>query len=248
MSPSNAVPFISSIVHPTDFSAASERAFAHALALALLRRTSLKLLHVTSDPHRDWSAFPAVRATLERWGLLKHGSSQEQVFGELGVRIGKLAISSYFPALAVVEYLDDHPTDLLVVATEGREGVARWLHGSVAEAMAQVDENDDVIRACRCRARNRVAGRRPSDAQQRADSGRSFTPNPSAAIEFARRAAEILGEGNVTITLLHVGAEADMPQVRAEDGTGWRFERVRREGDPVEEIVQAADQSTPSSS
>jgi nucleotide-binding universal stress UspA family protein len=241
MSQSNAaVPFISSIVHPTDFSAASERAFAHALAIALLRRTSLKLLHVTSDPYRDWSGFPAVRTTLERWNLLKPGSSQEQVFAELGVRIGKLAISSHFPALAVLNYLDDHPTDLLVVATEGREGVARWLHGSVAEAMARWTRTMTLFV--------------PADAEREivalADGNLTLnnvlipidhSPDPSAAIEFARRAAEIIGEGNVTITLLYVGAEADMPQVRAEDGTGWRFERLRREGDPVEEIVRGAE-------
>jgi nucleotide-binding universal stress UspA family protein len=217
-------PFIESIVHATDFSAASERAFAHALAIALLRRTSLTLLHVTSDPDRDWSQFPAVRATLERWNLLKPGSSQKQVFDEVGVRIGKIAIPSHFPALAVLGYLDGHPTDLLVVATEGREGVARLLHGSVAEAMRNIVSLADGNLTL-----NNVLI--PVD----------HAPDPSAAIEFARRAAEIVGDGDVTITLLYVGADADMPRVQAEDGTGWKFKRMRREGDPVEEILQSAD-------
>jgi nucleotide-binding universal stress UspA family protein len=240
MSQNSAIPFISSVVHPTDFSAASERAFAHALAVALLRRTSLTLLHVTSDPHRDWSGFPAVRSTLERWNLLRPGSKQEQVFEELGVRVGKVAIPSHFPALAVLNYLDGHPTDLLVVATEGREGVARWLHGSVAEAMARWTRTMTLFV--------------PADARREivslADGDLTLNnvlipvdhqPDPSAAIEFARRAAEVVGEGNVTITLLYVGAEADMPHVQAKDGTGWRFERVRREGDPVDEILQVAE-------
>ena len=39
--------------------------------------------------------------------------------------------------MAVADYLHRVPTDLLVVATEGREGAARWLRGSVAEAMAR---------------------------------------------------------------------------------------------------------------
>ena len=55
------LPFLQSIVHATDFSPASEQAFAHALALAVLRRTSLTLLHVTNDDHRNWTSFPAVR-------------------------------------------------------------------------------------------------------------------------------------------------------------------------------------------
>ena len=62
-------------------------------------------------------------------------------------------------------------------------------------------------------------------------------PDASEAVEFARRAAEIVGDGNVTITLLYVGAEADMPRVHAEDGAGWTFTQMRREGDPVKEIL-----------
>ena len=60
------VPFVQTIVHPTDFSAASERAFAHALGVAILRRASLTILHVGSESQTDWSRFPGVRAMLER--------------------------------------------------------------------------------------------------------------------------------------------------------------------------------------
>jgi nucleotide-binding universal stress UspA family protein len=66
--------FIASVVHPTDFSPASQRAFAHAMAVALIRRASLTLLHVSSDGTGEWSGFPAVRETLERWHLLSRGA------------------------------------------------------------------------------------------------------------------------------------------------------------------------------
>ena len=56
---------------------------------------------MTSDAPRDWSGFPAVRKTLERWKLLEQGSAQEAVFEKLGVSVKKLAIQSLFPALAV---------------------------------------------------------------------------------------------------------------------------------------------------
>src|SRR6185436_20503578 len=92
--------FLESVVHATDFSPASERAFAHALAIAVLRRTTLTLLHVTSDGHRDWTGFPAVRKTLERWKLLPPGSKQEDVLAAVGVRVSKIEISSRFPSLA----------------------------------------------------------------------------------------------------------------------------------------------------
>ena len=115
-------PFIRSVVHATDFSAADERAFAHALGVALLVGAKLTILHATPDPSADWSGFPAVRKTLERWKLLEPGSPQEAVFAKLGVSVRKMALESRFPALAVAQYLEKDPADLLVVATEGREG------------------------------------------------------------------------------------------------------------------------------
>ena len=90
-------PFIGTVVHPTDLSPASERAFAHALAVALVRRARLIILHVSADDRPDWGEFPAVRATLERWGLLGPGSSRGAVFEQLGVKLTKRTISGRFP-------------------------------------------------------------------------------------------------------------------------------------------------------
>lgn len=232
-------PFIRSVVNATDLSAADERAFAHALAIALLRQAQFTILHVSSGAADNWGEYPAVRKTLERWQLLKAGSAQEDVFDKLGVRVRKLTIESRFPALAVTQHLDSQPTDLLVVATAGREGVARWLQGSVAEAMARWSHTMTLFV--------------PADAERGvvalADGNLTLAnilipvdraPDPSAAIEFARRAAEIIGEEPVTITLLHVGDEEAMPNVHAQDGAQWKFKRLHRDGDPVEEIVTAA--------
>jgi nucleotide-binding universal stress UspA family protein len=233
-------PFIHSIVHATDFLEADERAFAHALGIALLRQADLAILHVMPDASGDWSGYPAVRKTLERWKLLKPGSSQEAVFEELGVRVKKVAIESRFPALAVTRHLDGEHADLLVVATAGREGVARWLRGSVAEAMARWSRTMTLFV--------------PADAERNvvalADGNLTLanvlipvdrTPDPAHAIEFARRAAEVMSEDKVTITLLHVGGETGMPSVQTRDGAQWTFARMQRDGDPVDEIVAAAD-------
>ena len=241
MRPANSVPFVRSIVHPTDFSPASERAFAHALAIALLRQTKLTILHVGTKASRDWEQFPAVRGTLERWGLMPPGSGQEDVFERLGVSVTKIAIESHFPALAVIDHLDRQPADLLVVATEGREGTARWLHGSVAEAMARGSKTMTLFV--------------PADAERTlvavTDGNLTLSnvlipvdhePDPSSAIEFARRASGVIGDGPVTITLLHVGEGGSAPHAAATDGEGFSFVRVRRAGDPVEQIVACADE------
>lgn len=234
-------PFLTSVVHPTDFSPASERAFAHALAIALLRRARLTLLHVTTDAAQtDWSEFPAVRETLERWGLLKPGSSRKAVFDELGVRVAKSAIPSRFPAASIGTYLDESPTDLLVVATEGREGVSRWLHRSVAESIARRSQTATLFVPADSQ-RSIVSVADGSLTLERVLIPVDRAPSPRAAVEFAARAAELMGDGKVKITLLHVGAEAAMPTVQAVDGEGWTFERLCREGDPVAEILGVAD-------
>jgi len=240
MAAETAPPFIEDVVHPTDLSPASERAFAHALAIALVRRARLVILHVTTDDRPDWGEFPAVRSTLERWGLLEPGSSRGALFERLGVKITKRTISGHSPARAVVDYLDEAPADLLVVATEGRDGAARWLHGSTAEAMARRSKTMTLFV--------------PADAERSFVSLKDGTltlnnvlipvdhaPDASAAAEFARRMADIGGDGQATISLLHVGPESDMPRVRAEDGPRWTFARIHREGEPVAEILAAAE-------
>ena len=240
MAAETAPPFVEDVVHPTDLSPASERAFAHALAIALVRRARLVILHVTADDRPDWGEFPAVRRTLERWGLLEPGSSRGALFERLGVKITKRTISGHSPARAVVDYLDEAPADLLVVATEGRDGAARWLHGSTAEAMARRSKTMTLFV--------------PADAERSFVSLKDGTltlnnvlipvdhaPDASAAAEFARRMADIGGDGQATISLLHVGSESDMPRVRAEDGPRWTFARIHREGEPVAEILAAAE-------
>ena len=233
-----AVPFIKSVVHPTDFSAASQRAFAHAMAVALIRRASLTLLHVSGSGREEWSAFPAVRQTLERWHLLQPGSTQADVATAVGVKVMKVTLSSRSPVSAVTDYVHRKPTDLLVVATEQRDGLARFLHGSTAAAMARRSRTMTLFVPAEAR-RYLVSLEDGSLTLHNILIPIDHTPDPRAAMEFARRVARIAGGDTITITLLHVGA--DMPDIRFADGPAWRVARVRRDGDPVVEIVAVAD-------
>ena len=123
------LPFVSAVLHPTDFSPASEAAFAHALAIALVRQTKLWILHAgANDGAAEWQSFPAVRETLQRWGLLGPGAPREAVYNELHVRVAKVVTRSSDPVEATLEFLESHEPDLLVLATEGREGFPRWIH------------------------------------------------------------------------------------------------------------------------
>ena len=65
---------IEGVLHPTDFSEGSKIAFYHALKAALLAKSKITLLNVSSDERPNWDEFPGVRETLEKWGLLPPGS------------------------------------------------------------------------------------------------------------------------------------------------------------------------------
>ena len=80
---------IESVFHPSDFSGASEIAFAHALKIALVSGAMLNMMHVATDSDADWGEFPGVRETLERWGLIPPGSPKSAVAG-LGIELSAI--------------------------------------------------------------------------------------------------------------------------------------------------------------
>jgi nucleotide-binding universal stress UspA family protein len=235
------LPFVSSVLHPTDLSAASDRAFAYALAIALIRQTELTILHVHPDKHSeaDWARFPRVREILERWGLLEIGSPRSAVYEKFRTRVEKVALNSRSPSRATVRYLDTHPSDLIVMATEGRSDLSRAIDRSVAESIAgwsgtmtlfvpeKAERGLVSLEDGNLSLRNILI---PIDQQ----------PKPTAAIEFARRAAETIGEEAVKITLLHVGdSQLDIPNLV--DGANWSWHSEHRQGEVVVNICDVAE-------
>jgi len=127
---------LESIFHPSDFSEASEVAFAHALKIALVVGAKLTMLHVEASPSAEWQDFPGVRDTLERWKLIPKGSPKSAV-GWLGIEVDKIIASSKDPVKACLGFLGKHPEDLIVLAVHQREGPVRWLERSVGEPIAR---------------------------------------------------------------------------------------------------------------
>ena len=114
------LPVLQHVFHPSDFSQASETAFAHALKAALIAKATLTVLHVSPDGDRNWTEFPGVRQTLERWGLLPKGSPQSAV-PELGIQVKKVVAQDKNPVKAVLGYLERHPGDLIAPQKETDE-------------------------------------------------------------------------------------------------------------------------------
>jgi nucleotide-binding universal stress UspA family protein len=239
------VHLIDSILHPTDFSEASEAAFAHALALTLRRKARLTMLHTSEDrPGRDvWDRFPAVRETLERWGQLEPGSPRSAVYEELGIVVSKVSLKGRKPMSTIVEYLDKEPTDMIVLATQGLDGLARWIQTSTSESLARQSATSTLF--VPAGARGFVSLGDGSVHVRKILIPVDHNPDPRAAIEFATRAALTLGEGKVEATAVHVGDGHDAPPMKLTDTEILSWKVKHRNGSAVDGILDAADEIAP---
>ena len=231
---------IRSVLHPTDFSEASRLAFAHALRIALSGRTRMDILHADSDSadEPDWDRFPAARQTLADWGVIEQGSSPRVILDQLGVRLAKIGVHGRDAVRAILHFLDRHPSDLIVLATHGRGGLPRWLHGSVAEPVARAAHAMTLFiphgaRGCVAPESGAVTLRRilmPIDRR----------PAPGRALTAAAQTASLLAGAPVALELLYIGEAGDMPDLPVDQAAWASVERTVRSGDVVGQILAAA--------
>jgi len=233
------VPFIRTIFHPTDFSQASEEAFAHALAVCLFRQGELTILHAGDEylDGDDWQKFPAVRGTLERWKLLPPGSSRAAVFHELGIRVNKVSAVGD-PLEASIDYLVDNPADLMVLATEGREGLPRWIRQSTAERLARSTGIKTLFVPHRARGFIDRAG---DITLRRILVPVASEPDPHPALVYAARATLLAGGEPVELVALHVGENPPQPALPEPAGPGCTWRREHATGDVEDMIVRFAE-------
>jgi nucleotide-binding universal stress UspA family protein len=129
---------IRSVTHPRDFSELSMNAFVHALRVSVAAKAKLYILHVgDGNDEVAWGAFPHVRKTLADWGLFDEKEPPAQLYRKLGIEVVKVEIEPQDPMKGLLHFLAWHESDLMVLATHGREGLTRWLKPSIAEAMSR---------------------------------------------------------------------------------------------------------------
>jgi nucleotide-binding universal stress UspA family protein len=229
------VPFVKSIFHPSDFSKASELAFAHALAIALIRKTELVIMHASRGHLDDWARFPPVRKTLERWQLLAPGSPRSAVYEKLAIHVTKVR-SRGNPVEASIEHIEKQKPDLVVLATRGRHGLPLWLKPSTAQAIARRTNAMTLFVPRGCRGIVSVDGvirlRRillPIDHQ----------PDAQEALIRAVRVAEAFGDDVVEVVTLHVN-DGDFPRFKRPPSQACTWKETRSEGDVAAAILSAA--------
>jgi nucleotide-binding universal stress UspA family protein len=122
---------------PTDFSEYSNAALEYASSLAVDTGATLQLLHVHDTRALGTAMGEASYLYAENWAEERRRAEQQlkritptdpDVRCEHHMLVG-------IPDSDIVAFAGDHKTDLIVMASHGRTGLARMVMGSVAEAV-----------------------------------------------------------------------------------------------------------------
>jgi nucleotide-binding universal stress UspA family protein/quercetin dioxygenase-like cupin family protein len=203
------MPFIQTILHPTDFSDNSRYAFEMAFLLAKQNNARLVLLHVIPPSVDPLSTVPPANP-------LQPAESQESLRGRFSwpqpadpaVRIEHRVAEGDAPA--EVLHLDQAlPCDLIVIGTHGRTGLSRLLAGSVAE---------EVLRNASCpvlAVKTPLRASMPAEAVATAKPGDIVDVRPLGTALAAAKTKTLAKTDDVEIIRLLVPAGKEIPEHKA---------------------------------
>ena len=240
---------IKAVFNPTDFSDASRVAFEHALRIALANRSSLDIVHTDADHprHLGWRPYPHVRETLARWGFLDEGSPSEAVQEQLGIDVRKVQVDHTDPSEGIAGFLRNKHSGLLVLSTEGREGLPRWLRPSVSEKIVRHALQRSMVRREMIAALFLPIGAKGfvSSDTGAIDLTRVLVPvdkkpDPQPAIDAAGGFLRSLNAEPAWIEALHIGKKQDAPRTFPPAGMEDCFQSFTRDGSPVDQIIDSA--------
>lgn len=226
------------VLHPTDLSQASEQAFHHALALAVRNAAQFTLLHAMGRRATDnWPGFPSVRSKLAQWRNA-HGLDliEDRVRRS---SVSKVEVKVRDPVAACVQYIERNPVNLIVLATEGRRGLARLVRASRAEALAR--ESRLLTLFVPDAARPFVDGDTGHVTLRRILIPVHPDTDPRPAMIQALQLATLLDDPKIEVTLLHVGDGDDEVASSVPHLPFCQWKVLQRPGDPVDQILGVAE-------
>jgi nucleotide-binding universal stress UspA family protein len=237
MTHSDSAGIIDTVLHPTDFSESSLVAFHHALKAALVAQSRLTLLNVSPNRDAHPEDFPAVRETLERWGLLPPGSPRSSV-SQLGVRVEKIIADRDDPVKTVLGFLHGERIDLIVLATSNHNGRVRWLGKSVSQPIARTAWQPTLF--IPADSKGFVSAADGSVSVKRVLIPVATSPRAQPAVYAAAQLVKQLNCSAGEFCLMHVGDANSMPAVHCPQVEGWTWSKEFRRGDVIQNIVSAA--------
>lgn len=199
-----ALPMIANVLVARDFSASSEHALACGLDLAKRFDATVHMVGVkvrADDPFNPTDE-PAglVDRIRERFKERSRASLSSSGFDPESLRVHHALVRGEAPAPALLEYVDDHDIDLVVLGTEGRRGVRRAFMGSVTE---------EVLRLASCPVLTARAEEEADAASiQRVVAPTDLSKASRVALRYALSIARVY---DVPLALLHVVNDASVP-------------------------------------
>jgi nucleotide-binding universal stress UspA family protein len=125
------------ILHPSDFSRASSKAFAKAVEMAKANRAELLIVHVLApsvplagDGYISPKIYEDLEASARAWGQKQLNRLLAKA-RQAGVR-AKGALLDGVPHEQIVRAAKSKKAGLIVIGTHGRTGLAKFVLGSVA--------------------------------------------------------------------------------------------------------------------
>lgn len=128
------------VLVPTAGGSGTARAVEYAVEEARSHGADIQLLSV-KDPNSPLNAGPAGGFSSAEWeaeATAQADSAIESARDQIPDRIDVEAfVTSGIPKEAIVDHVEDHGVDLVVMATHGRTGVSRVLIGSTTESVVR---------------------------------------------------------------------------------------------------------------
>jgi nucleotide-binding universal stress UspA family protein len=167
--------------------------------------------------------------------LLNAGDPPAAIYEKLGIKVAKIGLKRQDPLRGLLRFLDGHPSDLIILATHGRDGVAHWLHGSIAEELSRTARLPTLFVAPTALGFvDRVHGKfHLSRVLVPVD----HSPPAAKALGIIREFIKPMDEQGATIELMHVGATGPLIRSGAEEGI---VPVALQTGDVVSTILKAA--------
>jgi nucleotide-binding universal stress UspA family protein len=137
---------------------------------------------------------------------------------------------------AILNFLDHHPFDLMVLGTHGRHGLPGWLHRSTAEPLARRALLPTLF--VPHGSRGFVSAEDGSLRIKRLLMPIDHDPSPRYALPDALEVLEGLGDLDSELTLLHAGRH--LPEINMPDPLRWNCQTVVSNQSPVDAIVETA--------
>lgn len=134
-------PAIRRMLVPIDFSAGSTKATEYAAALATTLGASIHLLHVLDEPFAAQAPWEFYAPDTPRRGRTLQETQAKLAAIEAGLRRTgakvTVEVRTGRAAREIVAVATDRGTDLIVMGTHGRTGLAHMMYGSVAEQVVR---------------------------------------------------------------------------------------------------------------